>query len=1048
MNDEFGNVGQKERDTQNRVIRFFRDKLKYQSLGNRHDKDNSNIDRDLLTQFLKDNGYDDEIIIKAMRELEQAAAVGGGRRLYDANKDVYRLLRYGVKIKRGVGQQTETVWLINWEDAAKNNFYVAEEVSLRGPNNVRPDIVIYVNGIALTVLELKRSTESVEKGIRQSFRNQDREFLESFFTTIQFIMAGNDTEGLRYGVIEAKEKYFLKWKEENPDYNPQIDPVSKRYLPEDQQDDVTGFLDVALLRMMEKERFLELVHDFIVFDAGQKKTCRQNQYFGIHAIQDHIAKRQGGILWHSQGSGKSLTMVWLAKWIRENIQDSRVLIVTDRKELDGQIEKVFTGVEESIYKTSSGADLISTLNSSEEWLVCSLVHKFGKAEMNAADVEEYLREIQANITANFTAKGDIYVFIDECHRTQSGKLHRAMKSFLPNALFFGFTGTPLMKKDKQSSLETFGPYIHTYKYDEAVKDKVVLDLAYEARDIDQDLTSQVKVDQWFDAKTKGLTDYAKARLKQKWGTMQKVLSSQSRLEKIVSDILMDFELRDRLADGHGNAILVAGSIFEACKFYDLFSRTELAGKCAIITSYMPSPGDIRTENSGEGETDNIAKYDTYRAMLAEFFEESEDEAVKKADKFEEKVKERFIKEPSRMKLLIVVNKLLTGFDAPSATYLYIDKKMSDHELFQAVCRVNRLDGADKEFGYIIDYKDLFMCLEKSINDYTGGAFDAYNKADVDGMLEDRLTKAAERLRNAREAVKALCENVAPPRDTLAYIRFFSAQDNGDAGALKRNEMKRHTFYKLTGAYIRAFANLANEMEEAGFGEGEIAAIQKEVDHFSIVREQVMLNADEYIDMKRFEPGMRRLIDQYIRAEESEKISAFDDMTLIDLIVERGVDAINELPDGIRKNEEAVAETIENNVRSTIIDEQPVNPKYYERMSQLLDALIKARKEKAIEYKKYLEKIVELTTKVKKPETEQEYPASINSPGKRALYDNLGNDEAIAVNVHQTIMTTKKAEWRGSHFREKELFIAIKKLVVDKGFDPEQIFEIVKNQSEY
>ncbi|WP_135076430.1 type I restriction endonuclease subunit R [Terasakiella sp. SH-1] len=382
------------------------------------------------------------------------------------------------------------------------------------------------------------------------------------------------------------------------------------------------------------------------------------------------------------------------------------------------------------------------------------------------------------------------------------------------------------------------------------------------------------------------------------------------------------------------------------------------------------------------------------------------------------------------------------------TYLYIDKKMSDHELFQAVCRVNRLDGDEKEYGYIIDYKDLFKSLEKSINDYTGGAFDAYDKSDVAGLLEDRLTKAAESLRTAREAVKALCENVEKPSNTMAYIRFFSAEDNSDASALKRNEMKRHMFYKLTGAYIRSYANLANEMEEAGFSEGEIATIQKEVEHYADARKEVMVNAKENIDMKRYEPGMRRLIDQYIRAEESETISAFEDMTLIDLIVERGVDAINDLPPGILKDQEAVAETIENNVRSTIIEEQPVNPKYYEQMSQLLDALIKARKEQAIEYKKYLEKIVELTTKVKKPDADRDYPSSVNSPAKRALFDNLGSDEETAIRVDQAIVLTKKANWRGHSMKERELFLAIKSVVADKGFDPEEIFEIVKNQSEY
>ena len=287
-----------------------------------------------------------------------------------------------------------------------------------------------------------------------------------------------------------------------------------------------------------------MIHDFVVFDSGVKKICRHNQYFGVRAAQERVRKREGGIIWHTQGSGKSLTMVWLAKWIRENVRDARVLIITDRTELDEQIEKVFKGVNEDIYRTKSGQDLINKLNATTPWLFCSLIHKFaGKEE---GEITEFIEEVKRSLPPDFKAKGDLYVFVDECHRTQSGELHDAMKEILPNAMFIGFTGTPLLKSDKQKSIEVFGTYIHTYKFDEAVKDKVVLDLRYEARDIEQYITSQQRIDQWFDAKTSGLNDVALAQLKQKWGTMQKVLSSQSRLAMIVDDIMVDMETKPRL----------------------------------------------------------------------------------------------------------------------------------------------------------------------------------------------------------------------------------------------------------------------------------------------------------------------------------------------------------------------------------------------------------------------------------------------------------------------------------------------------------------------
>ncbi|MDQ3005751.1 MAG: HsdR family type I site-specific deoxyribonuclease, partial [Chloroflexota bacterium] len=731
---------------------------------------------------------------------------------------------------------------------------------------------------------------------------------------------------------------------------------------------------------------------------------------------------------------KSLTMVWLAKWIREHTRDARVLIITDRIELDEQIEKIFKGVSEDIQRTTSGKDLVDKLNAAEPWLIGSLIHKFtGKEE---GDVAGYVEELKKNLPKDFKAKGDIYVFVDECHRTQSGELHKAMKAILPTAMFIGFTGTPLLKADKQKSIEVFGSYIHTYKYDQAVKDGVVLDLRYEARDVDQNITSQGKIDQWFESKTRGLNDIARAQLKQRWGTMQAVLSSQDRLEKIVVDVLFDMETRDRLQSGHGNALLVSGSIYQACKFYELFISQGFT-KCAIITSYRPSIAGIKGEETGEGETEQLHKYEIYNKMLN----------GKDVETFEKEVKKKFIEEPGQMKLLIVVDKLLTGFDAPPATYLYIDKQMRDHGLFQAICRVNRLDGDDKEYGYIIDYKDLFQSLEGSIKDYTSGAFDAYDKEDVTGLLTDRLDEARERLEEAREAIKALCEAVPPPKDTLAYQHYFCAQDTSDKDALKDNEPKRIALYKLTASLIRAYANIANEMAEAGYTEEQIEKIKQEVDHFEKARMEVKLASGDYIDLKMYEPAMRHLIDTYIRAEDSRKISAFDDMTLIQLIVERGEDAFKELPAGITSNAAAMAETIENNLRRVIIDEQPINPKYYEKMSELLDTLIQERKVQARNYEESLQKYVALTKQVMNPSSGFSYPKSLNTTAKRALYDNLGKNEELAIALNRDILATRKDDWRGHVIKEREVFYTIQRYIPDEA-EAERVFELVRNQSDY
>jgi type I restriction enzyme, R subunit len=347
-------VGQIEKKTQARVVTLFREQLGYDHLGDWTDREgNRNIEEALLRSFLRERqGYDEALVARALHLLDKAAG-DTSKSLYDRNRAVYDLLRYGVRVRAEAGEQTQTAWLIDWKRPERNHFAVAEEVTVSGKDakayTKRPDVVLYVNGIALGILELKRSTVSVAEGIRQNLDNQKKVFIEHFFSTVQWLMAGNDTEGLRYGAIQTPEKYYLTWKEASPIENP---------------------LDRALVQLCSKPRFLELIHDFMVFDAGIKKLCRHHQYFAVRAAQGHVKRREGGIIWHTQGSGKSLVMVWLAKWIRENVTNARVLVITDRTELDEQIERVFNGVNENIYRTKSGADLITTLNATTPWLVC------------------------------------------------------------------------------------------------------------------------------------------------------------------------------------------------------------------------------------------------------------------------------------------------------------------------------------------------------------------------------------------------------------------------------------------------------------------------------------------------------------------------------------------------------------------------------------------------------------------------------------------------------------------------------------------------------
>ncbi len=505
----------------------------------------------------------------------------------------------------------------------ENNSAIAEEVTLKGNRERRPDLVLYVNGIAVGVLELKNSRVSIGDGIRQNLSNQQPEFNAWFFSTVQFIFAGNDSEGLQYGAIGTPEKYFLRWKE-------------------DEADDSRFKLDKYLLKMCRQDRLIELMHDFVLFDGGVKKLPRAHQYFGVKAGQRHVGEKKGGIIWHTQGSGKSIVMVLLAKWILENNSNARVVIVTDRDALDKQIERVFTESGEDIKRTSSGRDLMTQLGQATPRLLCSLVHKFGRKDVD--DFDAFIKELEAQPSSTV---GEVFVFVDECHRTQSGKLHRVMTAMMPNAVFIGFTGTPLLAKDRTTSLEVFGGYIHTYKFSEGVEDGVVLDLVYEARDIDQRLGSEDKIDAWFEAKTKGLNDWQKGELKNQWGTMQSVLSSRSRMDRVVSDIVFDFSVKPRLSSERGNAILVASSIYEACKYFILFEKTPFRGRCAVVTSYNPLAKDVTLEETGANtETDKQFIYNTYTDLLKDV---EANPGMTKTETYEEWATSLFTKEPANMK---------------------------------------------------------------------------------------------------------------------------------------------------------------------------------------------------------------------------------------------------------------------------------------------------------------------------------------------------------------------------------------------------------------
>lgn len=1031
-------IGEPERPVQNRLLALFKEKLKYEYLGNYEYRTcNRNIERKLLFDYLMSTKkWSGDEAKRAIAILEKEAYCTP-QNMQEKNEKVYSLLRYGVNVSPDVGTKKITVNLIDWEHPDKNQFYIAEEVTINSstPDSFtkRPDLVIYVNGIALAVMELKRSKVSVHDGIRQTIGNQQENFIRPFFSTVQLLFAGNDSQGLYYGVIDTPEKFWLRWKE--PDAS------------------IPNELDRSVTQWFNKERLLEMIHDFLVFDAGVKKVCRPNQYFAVKAAQPRCEKKEGGVIWEAQGSGKSLIMVWLAEWIHENIDNSRVVIITDREELDEQISDGFKDTGETIARAKSGAGLIGMLNEEAPWLLCTLIHKFGKKNVEGKGdmagvkseipLEKYLEEIVAQLPQGFKAKGNIFVFIDECHRTQGGYLHEAMKTIMgKDVMMIGFTGTPLLHTQKKDTWQTFGPLIHAYRFNEAVEDGVILDLRYESRKVDQFLGNKDKIDAWFEKKTKGLNKVAAARLKGRWATMQNIFSSRQRIDAVVGDICLDMDTTPMLVNRRGNAILVADSIYQACRYWDAFQKTALKGHCAVITSFEAKADDINMASSGENESEDEYKYRIYKEMT---------DGHKSVSAFEAYAKKEFIDHPKNMRLLIVVDKLLTGFDAPSACVLYIDKHMENHNLFQAICRVNRVDGDDKEYGYIVDYQNLFECISGAIGDYTsdGAALSGYDKEDIEGYIKEKNKACRKDLEEAKEQVEALLALVHP-QTREGFFRYFVYDDNAPEEEMDKqlddNAEKRSKLYKYVRRYLNCYANLANSLEDMGYSEAERKEYAECAKKYDALKREIELRSNDHIDMRRYEPDMRQVLDLYVKAEDSEVIAKLDDTSFLDILAAQNEEQLNDLPDELKDEYgRASAETVEANLREVIRKDSPFNPAYYGKLSIILQELIDKRKKEMLDYEEYMKELIELVKKAR-GKSANSYPESIKTPGMRALYDNLGQNEYLAIRAHAVIKENALVGFRDNRLKQRKLIKALAKLLGDEI--AQKIYDIIKLHDEY
>lgn len=1016
----------KEREYQNEIVKLFREELDYNYLGklqygkNRQAMDNglknSPVIESELRRFLsrEGSGYTEFQIEEAIRLVKDAARLSDKKVgiLAETSNNLYETFIRHLAIQPDSEKPHENVYLFDFKNPLANNFTIAEEVSFIDPltgSHSRPDIVVYVNGIALCVIELKRSTVTIEEGIKQNLSNE-MDLIPSFFTTTQFTVAAGDKNGFKYATILTPQKFWCPWKRDDHKIG---EPLTGKE---------------AFSEFFQKETFFDLFRYGVINDGGTKKVMRPHQYHALQAAIPRLKYKDSGVIWHSQGSGKSLTMVWLAKYIRRTFSDPRVLVITDRTELDIQINNTFIGTSESIYQAKTSDKLLDTLQNGSEWLICSLIHKFGRhidpktgEEIVGDDdapipLEKYLQELQNILKKKypngFKAKGaHKFVFVDECHRTQGGRLHEAMRAIMgDDVMFIGFTGTPLLssdkkrggysqyKKEKNVSERRFGVFIHQYLHKEAVDDRVILDLQYEARDVDQVVSNKKKLDAKLDELLKDVAEEHQQSIKNRWATLEKVYSSVERIERISNSILDDMSIYP-LNQDWCNGILVADSIYSAYKYYKYFQSTSgnhlLRDRCAVVTSYIPTDNDKRKVEDGEPETQQESQFKNEMATQS-----YKDAGVPNAEKYESWAKRLFTKQPSRMKLLIVVNKLLTGFDAPSATYLYIDQDLRDHNLFQAICRVNRLgtdlkrviDNPDsetifthKEFGLIVDYKHLFNNIKNAITDFNAenGGLAGYDAPDIEGLLKDAITKNKKRLENAEcayDAIESEWERMGIHTADQVVEYFLTEYENDPA------KERRLAFYKITQAFVVAYTNISDYILRAGYTAQEAERYHKKAREASTLHLRVKQAAEEDFDVKMRDLQMRNLLDRFIRADEAETIiPATADFSFLDfLTADSNTDKAAADAEKKAGSTKAAAEKIVAKDRSVINDWHSRDRVLSESFAQRLQEIINDMKRNTEVTTEIIKRLIELLKSMRQG---AKSPEGLESAVASALWNN-------------------------------------------------------------
>lgn len=918
--------------------------------------------------------FSDSNIQQAIRDLDEPLTNG----LVKTNEVIYETILNGRSYTEFLpdgSKKSFTIQFVDWDNFENNVFHVVEEFEVErmdGRGTIRPDIVLFVNGIPFAVIECKKASISMEQGISQMIRNQGKDYIPQLFKFVQIVMSTNKNE-TKYATCHTPKKFWAVWKEEHEDWlNFWLNKAIEERLPTLQ--------DRNIISLFHPERLLELTQYFTLFDKDIKKVARYQQYFAIKEIintieeRDGDGNRQSGVIWHTQGSGKSLTMVMLAKYILAELVEynPKVVVVTDRVELDKQIHKTFRHTRLKASRATSGGHLIDLINDSNADIVTTLVHKFDTASSKQKPIESR----------------DIFVLVDESHRTQYGELHIKMKKVFPNACYLGFTGTPLMKKEKNTMIR-FGKLIHTYTIADGVRDKAIVPLLYEGKMVDQTV-NQKAIDNRLEMITRHLNDKQKEEVMKKWSQFERIASSNQRISMIAFDINEHFLTNYKTQGSQFKAMLATNSKIEAIRYLEAFE--ELGDlNCAVVIS----PPDQR-EGHEVVDVESKDKVQRFWKRMMDRYGTPED--------YEDAIKDEFIN-GDEIDLLIVVDKLLTGFDAPRATCLYCDKPMKEHTLLQAIARVNRLYEG-KDYGFIIDYRGLLDRLDQAMQMYSGAGLENFDPNDLKGAIYDVISVIGS-LRQYHSDLLEIFASIKNKQDVEEYEVWLE------------NEERREEFYGVLSNFGRNLG-IALESEKIynALPPEELQKYKKDLKFFQELRKSVKLRYSDTIDHKEYEAKMQKLMDNYISAEEVIRIT-----NPVDILNQKAFEEELERLDTKR----AKADAIRTRLTKSINTKWDENPAYYKKFSERIQEAIQAYKDKRISEAEYLNTMKDIMKDYRSGASNDDYPEVIKeNRNAQAFYgvtkdilsevketstsygsDSLGN---LAIKMDEIINEHQKVDW--------------------------------------